>query len=924
MKAKLHYVFSLAIFLITFSISAQNKYFHKINGDDSSLKNAKSIFDKVSKEKVFEFNYLDLSRALSTASDKNSTSSKSSSLVISFPNLNGEFENYLVFEASVMHPDLQAKYPEIRSYVGYGIDSPTSYLRFSLSPYKGLSGIVISGENNESMIINPFPGDTSKVVVGGKSKNGDKNISFFCGTIANMNDSFKTKNSIQLNKIAFADATLHTFDLALSVTGEYTQYHGGTKIDANAAMVATITRVNGIFETDFNVTMVLIANNDDIVYTDPNTDPYSPNTTGQDPHPLYGGSPWFANNWNVELQDGVLTPIIGEANYDFGHLFASDGGGGNAGCIGCVCESAAHIGGKGSAYTSPKDGIPEGDTFDIDFVAHEMGYQFGANHTFSFNSEFPDSDIAQMEPGSGSTIMGYAGITGETDVQSHSDPYFHAISIQQVTAHVATRTCDIETATGNNIPTVSAGSNLTLPIGTPFKLVGSATDADATDVLTYCWEQFNEDNALNAYPNPTSTSNDKPLFRSYSPSTSPIRIFPKLTDLLNTGVNGTTWEKIPTVARSANFRLTVRDNKIGGGSNSFGDNIVNWDSSKGPFEVTSQASTGISWVSGSTETITWNVNNTNSMTGASNVNILLSTDGGLTYPTTLKSNTPNDGTENITVPNIPATYCRIMVEPTNNNFFAINSKVFAIDYLVVPACDSFTSTDSNLPITITDNGSGFTETSFVNVPVNVSVTNLKLTVNITHPYPGDVLLGLQSPSGTLLTVLEPYSPCQNEDINIVATFDDSGTTLDCGTIGDGLTIKSPVSSFSGWNGENASGNWVLGLGDGGAGDIGNLNSWSIEVCYDNITPLSISEFDLADFKVFPNPNKGEFTIKLHSNSSKINIDVYDLRGRVIYKNNYANSGDFNEKINLNHIQSGVYILKVSDGLRKSTKKLVVE
>ncbi len=919
MKAKLHYVFSIAIFLITFSIYAQNKYFHESNGDINTLKNTRAFSGKVTKEKIFKFDYLDLSKALSKAPVRFKNTSKFPSLIMSFPNLNGKFENYQVFEASVMHPDLQAKYPEIRSYVGYGVDSPTSYLRFSLSPYKGLTGIVISGETDESMMINPLQGDSSKIIIGKKINTLNKDYSSFCRTIDEMSDTFKTTNSNLSSKTTSANATLHTFDLALSVTGEYTQYHGGTKAAANAAMVATLTRVNGIFETDFNVTMVLIATNDAIVYTNPNTDPYSPSSIGTTDHPDYNGV-----YWNIELQDDVLTPIIGEASYDVGHLLSVDGDTSNAGCIGCICVTAAHIGGKGSGYSSAADGIPEGDTFDLDFVAHEMGHQFGANHTFTHSSE--GSGVAQMEPGSGTTIMGYAGVTGiDTDVQTHSDPYFHAISIQQVTGHVSTRTCDIETATGNNIPTVSAGSNLTLPIGTPFKLVGSATDADATDVLTYCWEQFNEDNALNPYPDPNSTSNNKPLFRSYSPTASPTRFFPKLTDLLNSGVNGTKWEKIPLVSRSAIFRLTVRDNKAGGGSNNYGDVTVNWDSTKGPLVVTSQSATGISWVSGSTETITWNVNNTNTMTGASNVNILLSTDGGLTYPTILISNTPNDGSENITVPNMPAAYCRVMIEPTNNKFFAINSKDFAIDFSISPACDVFASTDSSLPLTITDNGNGYTESSFVNVPVSVSVTNLKLTVNITHPYPGDVLLGLQSPNGTLLNILEPYSPCQGEGDYIIATFDDNGATIDCGTIGNGLTFKSPISSLSDLKGENALGNWILKLGDGGIGDVGTLNSWSIEVCYDNLTPLNIDEFGLTNFNVYPNPNNGSFVIKFNGALKQIiNVELFDVRGRKIYKNAYQNTGNFNKEIKLNNVQAGMYILNVSDGLRKSTKKLIIE
>jgi hypothetical protein len=103
------------------------------------------------------------------------------------------------------------------------------------------------------------------------------------------------------------------------------------------------------------------------------------------------------------------------------------------------------------------DGIPSGDNFDIDYVAHELGHQFGANHTFTTGNE---GTGVHMEPGSGSTIMGYAGITS-ADVQPHSDAYFHAISIQQITNNMKAKTCQTNTATGNSIPTANAGLDYT-------------------------------------------------------------------------------------------------------------------------------------------------------------------------------------------------------------------------------------------------------------------------------------------------------------------------------------------------------------------------------------------------------------------------------------------------------------------------------
>jgi hypothetical protein len=352
------------------------------------------------------------------------------------------------------------------------------------------------------------------------------------------------------------DGKLRNFRLALSVTGEYTSYFGGTKALALAAINNSMTRVNGVFEKDFGVHMNLISNNDLVIYTSASSDPYSVASTGSN------------GAWNQELQT-TLTNVIGSANYDIGHLFGASGGGGNAGCIGCVCKNPTTSAplGKGSGFTSPGDGIPSGDNFDIDYVAHEMGHQFGGNHTFTHSNE---GTGVQMEPGSGSTIMGYAGITN-LDVQPHSDPYFHAISIQQVTNYIKTTTCQTTTVTGNAIPTTNAGLDYTIPKSTPFMLTGVGTDANG-DVLTYNWEQMNSQSTAAA---PSATKTTGVNYRSYNPTTSPIRYFPKMSSIL-TGATTTagseiTVEALSSVARTLNFRLTVRDNRAGGPANNSDD-----------------------------------------------------------------------------------------------------------------------------------------------------------------------------------------------------------------------------------------------------------------------------------------------------------------------------------------------------------------
>ena len=445
------------------------------------------------------------------------------------------------------------------------------------------------------------------------------------------------------------DGILRRYRLAVSTTGEYTAYHGGTKASALAAINATMTRVNGVFENDFNVTMVLIANNDAVIYTSASSDPYT--TSG---------------SYNSQLQS-TLTSVIGEANYDVGHLFARASNNGNAGCIGCICVN----GQKGSGFTSRTD--PEGDPFDIDYVAHEIGHQFGANHTWTFNGN--EGTDAQMEPGSGSTIMGYAGITGATDVQPNSDPYFHAKSIQQVTDYIKSRTCQTNINTGNAVPTANAGLNYTIPKGTPFVLTGSGTDTNANDVLTYCWEQYDENNASTTNPSVNATTGV--AFRSYSPSTDTKRYFPRL-ETIKTGATSWQWEAVPNVARTLNFRMTVRDNKAGGAANNSDDTVITVNGTAGTF-VVSSPNTNLTWNVGTSQTVTWSVaGTTGNGVNAANVDILLSTDGGNTYPITLLANTTNDGSQAITVPNNVGTQNRVMVKGSNHIFFDISNTNFTI------------------------------------------------------------------------------------------------------------------------------------------------------------------------------------------------------------------------------------------------------
>ncbi|WP_159475096.1 reprolysin-like metallopeptidase [Chryseobacterium sp. 18068] len=692
---------------------------------ESSRKTNSEIFENkstINNPKIYSLDIDGLKNALAKAPKRLAVGEKSE-IIISFPNSDGKLEHFKVRENSNFDPQLAAKYLDIKSYVGEGMGDSNSTVYFSISPL-GLSSMEIYGDKS-AVFIEPYTKDLSTYVVYRKSDKKDDLNKFECTVIDVAQKGISSTDNLAARPNA-DDAKLRTFRLALSSTGEYTTYFGGTKALALAAMNNTMTRVNGVFEKDFSARMVLIANNDAVIYTNASTDPYSA-ASGM-------------SSWNSQLQS-TLTSVIGEANYDVGHLFGASGGGGNAGCIGCVCVN----GSKGSGYTSPADAIPSGDNFDIDYVAHELGHQFGGNHTFSMSNE---GTGVNMEPGSGSTIMGYAGITSQ-DIQAHSDSFFHAVSIQQITDNIKAKTCPTSTSTGNSVPTANAGADYTIPKGTPFMLTGAGTDANG-DALTYIWEQMNNASSsqTGASSAASATKATGPTFRSWTPQTTPTRYFPRMASVL-TGATTTagseiTVEALSNVARTYNFRFTVRDNRAGGSGNNSDDAVITVNGTAGPFSVSSQ-NTATTYSGGTSQTITWNVAGTTANgVNAANVDILWSTDSGNTW-TTLLSGTPNDGSQAVVIPNSSTTTGRIMVKGSNHIFFDVNNANITVN------AGSGTS-DTTPPTAPTLAASGTTSTS-----TNLSWSGATDNVAVTgyDVYQGASLVGSTTSTSYTVTSLTP-------------------------------------------------------------------------------------------------------------------------------------------------------------------------
>lgn len=658
MYMKLFLQFAAVLFSI--NLSAQNsdsKLWNPTSEKDINLSGKRQIVPN--KYLTYSLALNDLKMQLASAPNERAGDINSSNCIISIPAPNGDIQLFKVVEASIMEAPLAASYPNIKTYSIKGITDLYANGKIDYNEF-GFHAMIRSTSGD--YFVDPYCLDNTQDYITYYTADFEKpeqDRMQESGPI--VYDEVKKKISTSENSLAACmGGTLRIYRLAIACTGEYAVAATGnanpTVAQTLAKIVTSINRVNTVYETEIAVRLVLVATETTVIFTNGSTDPF--------------------NNTNASVLIGqshsVITATIGTANFDIGHTF-STGGGGLAG-LGVVCNSTN----KGEGITGSSS--PVGDPYDIDYVAHEMGHQFRGNHTFnattsscSGNRNAPTS----IEPGSGVTIMGYAGICGSTnDLASNSIPYFHGTSYDEIVGFLTTgggSTCGTTSTTANQPPVVTGSSNYVIPVSTPFILTGSATDPNG-DPLTYSWEETD--------PGPSAgnwNSGTKPFFRSYVPTASTSRSFPILSSVLSNNLQGVKGEFLPSTAQTLNFRLTARDNKMGGGGICSANNAITVNAA-GPFDITYPNSTGIVWGMGMQQNVTWNVNGTNvAPINTASVNILISYNSGNTF-TTLVSNTANDGLELVTVPTLTADIatCRIKIEAVGNVYYDINNPNFTI------------------------------------------------------------------------------------------------------------------------------------------------------------------------------------------------------------------------------------------------------
>ena len=577
---------------------------------------------------------------------KSLSSLRSANPMIDFTFPDGTQEIITLKECSPFHPDLQARYPEIRSYKSAQNNGAT--LRISIS-HKGFYATAMQDGHTFIYENDITKGITNKLTI---SRRGDveKSHQFKCLT-----EHAKHTDQHNLNRSTHGECELRMYRLAIACTGEYADFHGGTVDDVLAEYNIAFTRINGIFENELSITFEIIPNTDEIIFLNADLDPYTNNDAVA----------MLTQNQNT------IDQLIGSANYDIGHVFSTGGGG--IARINAVCGNAKARGVTGLP-------VPEGDVFYVDFVSHEIGHQFGARHSYNNDCDSNINPGTAYEPGSGSTIMSYAGIC-EPNVQNNTDAFFHNSSLVSIGEFVANGNggqCGEIISSSNDGPQFDIlpfdDQELLLPVRTPFILDANILD-NGGDMTTFGWEQL--DNDIAPMP-PDSEVPIGPAFRSFFPTTSALRTFPNLGPILFNS-NNSTWEVLPDNPREMTFSVSARRiNADYGCTDSELMNVRFVDA--GPLVVFNPNQSGEVWEVGTEQGVTWFVNGTDSgELNEENVTILLSLDGGLSYPEIIAGSTPNDGDHTFTVPNVASDACRILIIAENNLFFDINSVDFTIE-----------------------------------------------------------------------------------------------------------------------------------------------------------------------------------------------------------------------------------------------------
>ncbi len=621
---------------------------------------------------------------------------KGESQVISLPISNSTNQEFTIEikETASLKEHSQAKNYRIRSVTdkalnGYLYTSPTGVF---ITLYK----------NGQLTTIRPLKsGSDTYVYEAGSSRD------WVCGNTQAQEVSKELDEASRANLIQHGDR-LYTYRLVIVTTGEYYFANGNNDTDVLAAVNFGVNGISAIFSNDMSVEFDLV---DVTLFDDSNTDDFTPDMAGGDPR-------------TTQAID-VISSLYNSSEYDLGHVFhnhniAINGGVDNWGNGGVAFTPSVCV-----DFGDFKAGAWSGAFFNNDnsfiaLAAHEFGHQFGAFHTFNGNGASCTDAISltsAYEIGSGTTLMSYNGICDPSNnipSSGTADNYFHVHSLVQMIDHINGQgSCGSTSSINNNLPSSDAnpcGLEYVIPKSTPFIIRGEGSDDDTDNQLTYCWEQYDEDGPTTDVTqgflgNTAANSSLAPLHRSYPPTTTPIRYIPTLESVIAGNLN--IFEVLSNRSRETTMRLTVRDNNEAHGAVAIDELSIDVD---GDGPLTLFPGTIPNMVSGENVTIEWEVNETEDL--CNSVDILLSTDGGVTFNTTLASGVPyadadtgNSETLDITIPaGVQATEtARIMIVCSDNDcvqFYSVSSQ----DAIITSDCSNPGSSICNTDPVVTNVG----------------------------------------------------------------------------------------------------------------------------------------------------------------------------------------------------------------------------
>ena len=724
---------------------------------------------------AFEMDYEAIRVYLTSAPREFTPDGMNKPLHLEVPQADGTTTTFAMVETPLVSDALLAKYPLIRSYTGYALNDQVKKITITVSPDWGFKGAIRRADRGIEYIEPLAKGQNALYMVYDRRafpaqfRHPELRMDADFPVDLQQLKSDKSNRAIvehipgpaERGLSAGIQVKVKKYRFACAATGEFSIDHGGTTASVLAAMIDYTAKLNAFYESDLDIRLVLIDQVESILFLDPATDPYTGTSVGE----------WMSQNPAAMIQ------TIGFETYDIGHVFARYQGGNAVGVAGGIC--CTDFKGRGCSSSN----LPYGDYF-LGVIGQEIGHQWTGGHTWTHCGALGagDAPSSACEPGSGSTIMSYAGACGGTDdVQGSADLYYNVCSIVEIRAFVETgigNTCGSSELVPNFAPmvTIAHPNGFSIPISTPFELKGSAMDADG-DALTYCWEEAD----LGPLVPMGQPQGSTPIFRTYPPVTGTSRTFPRIQTIVANSTDKK--ELLPTYTRDLTFCLTARDNKFGGGG--VGIDTVEFKAvaAAGPFRISYPNIAGVTWHPNEYQYVTWSVANTDvAPVNCKVVNVRLSKDGGLTYPITLASNVQNTGSACVLVPNEIGITMRIRVEAADNVFFDISNFNFTISAATTPGfgiCIATPVSQACIPGNYStsvgnSNWAGFNEA------ITYSVTGLPATATATfsaNPAPAgdDVTLNIDfgnTPEG-------PY------DLKVVA----AGITLS-----DTATMKVTVVS----------------------------------------------------------------------------------------------------------------------------------